>query len=117
MAGLAGLRWPWLARPLALGSLGKRRRTRAWAGSGTCGSVRSRPRWALQPRARAWAWGWHGAGLHAWAERRGRALASPVRIEHVVVFICPSSCACRGHNRANLAKGLVQDFFLAPRAS
>ena len=39
------------------------------------------------------------------------------RVEHVAVFICPSSCACRGHNRVNLAKGLVKDFFLAPRAS
>jgi hypothetical protein len=57
-----------------------------------------------------------GAGLHAQVERRGRALALPGRIKHVAVFICPSSCACRGHNRANLAKGLVQDFFLAPRA-
>jgi hypothetical protein len=51
------------------------------------------------------------------AEHRGRALASPGRVKHVVVFICPSSCAWRDHNRANLAKGLVQDFFLAPRAS
>jgi hypothetical protein len=51
------------------------------------------------------------------SERRGRALALPGRVEQVVVFICPSSCACRGHNRANLAKGLVQDFFQAPRVS
>jgi hypothetical protein len=43
--------------------------------------------------------GGHGAGLH------------------VVVFICPTSCACSGHKRANLAKCLVQDFFLAPWAS
>jgi hypothetical protein len=47
MAGLAGLRWSWLARPLARGSLGKRQRTRARAGSGTRGGVRSRARWAL----------------------------------------------------------------------
>jgi hypothetical protein len=47
MAGLAGLRWLWLAQPLVRGSLGKRRRTRARAGSGTRGGVRSRPRWAL----------------------------------------------------------------------
>jgi hypothetical protein len=51
------------------------------------------------------------------AERRGRALALPGRVEHVVVFICPSSCAYRGHNRVNLAKVPMQDFFLAPRAS
>jgi hypothetical protein len=47
MASLAGLRWTWLARPLARGSLGKRWRTRARAGSGTRGGVRSRPRLAL----------------------------------------------------------------------
>jgi hypothetical protein len=64
-----------------------------------------------------WARGWHDEGLRARAEHRGCALALLGRVEHVVVFICPSSCACRGHNRANLAKGLVQDFFLAPRAS
>jgi hypothetical protein len=56
-------------------------------------------------------------GAAAWAERRGRALASPGRVEHVAVFICPSSCACRALKRANLAKCLVQDLFLAPRAS
>jgi hypothetical protein len=61
--------------------------------------------------------GRHGTGLRAWAERRGRALALPGRVEYVVVFIYPSSCACRDHKRANIAKGLVQDFFLAPRAS
>jgi hypothetical protein len=37
MASLAGLRWQWLARPLARRSLGKRRRTRARAGSGARG--------------------------------------------------------------------------------
>jgi hypothetical protein len=58
-----------------------------------------------------------GAGLCAQAERRGRALALPGRVEHVVVFISPSSCAYRALKRANLAKCLVQDFFLAPRAS
>jgi hypothetical protein len=47
-----------------------------------------------------------------------RACSSvPGRVEHVVVFICPSSCACRAPKRANLAKCLVQDLFLAPRAS
>jgi hypothetical protein len=56
-------------------------------------------------------------GLRAWAERRERALASPGRVEHVVVFICPSSCTCKAPKRANLAKCLVQDLFLAPRAS
>jgi hypothetical protein len=39
------------------------------------------------------------------------------RVEHVVVFICPSSCACRAPKRANLTKCLVQDIFLAPRAN
>jgi hypothetical protein len=37
VAGLAGLRWSWLARPLARRSLGKRRRTRARVGSGDAG--------------------------------------------------------------------------------
>jgi hypothetical protein len=47
MASLAGLRWSWLVRPLARGSLGKRRRTRARVGLGVIGGVRSRPVWAL----------------------------------------------------------------------
>jgi hypothetical protein len=42
---------------------------------------------------------------------------APGRVEHVVMFICPSSCACRAPKRANLAKYLVQDLFLAPRDS
>jgi hypothetical protein len=71
VAGLAGLRWSWLARPLAPRSQGKLWRTRARVGSVTRGVVRSRPGWLLLLRAR----GWHGAGLRAWAERRGRALA------------------------------------------
>jgi hypothetical protein len=67
-------------------------------------------------------WRGRGCGVDmargcARAERQGCALALPGRIEHVAVFICPSSCACRDHKRSNLAKGLVQDFFLAPRAS
>jgi hypothetical protein len=39
MASLAGLLWSWLARPLAHRSLGKRRRTRARAGSGAWGDT------------------------------------------------------------------------------
>jgi hypothetical protein len=39
------------------------------------------------------------------------------RVEHVAVFICPSSCACRAPKSVNLTKCLVQDLFLAPRAS
>jgi hypothetical protein len=42
---------------------------------------------------------------------------APERVEHVCVCFCPCSNAYRGHKRANLAKGLVQDLFLAPRAS
>jgi hypothetical protein len=42
---------------------------------------------------------------------------TPGRVEHVVVFICRSSCASRAPKRANLTKCLVQDIFLAPRAS
>jgi hypothetical protein len=42
---------------------------------------------------------------------------APGRVEHVAVFICPSSCASRAPKRANLTKCLVQDIFLAPRAS
>jgi hypothetical protein len=34
-----------------------------------------------------------------------------------VRLFLPCSNACWGHKRANLTKGLVQDFFLAPRAS
>jgi hypothetical protein len=63
-----------------------------------------------------------GAGL---ARRRAarvggapRACSStPERVEHVCVCFCPCSNACWDHKRANLAKDLVQDFFLAPRAS
>jgi hypothetical protein len=60
--------------------------------------------------------------------RRGRGAARvggapracsgvPERVEHVGVCFCPCSNACWDHKRANLAKGLVQDLFLAPRAS
>jgi hypothetical protein len=38
-------------------------------------------------------------------------------VEHVCVCFYPCSNTCWDHKRANLAKGLVQDFFLAPRAS
>jgi hypothetical protein len=42
---------------------------------------------------------------------------APECVEHVCVCFCPCSNACRGHKHVNLAKGLVQDLFLAPRAS
>jgi hypothetical protein len=42
---------------------------------------------------------------------------APKRVEHVCVCFCLCSSACRGHKRVNLTKGLVQDLFLAPRAS
>jgi hypothetical protein len=42
---------------------------------------------------------------------------APGHVEHMAVFICPSSCTCRAPKRVNLAKCLVQDLFLAPRAS
>jgi hypothetical protein len=67
-----------------------------------------------------------GAGVGAGLARRRAARVGgasracsgvPGPVEHVVVFICPSSCACRAPKRANLAKCLVQDLFLAPRAS
>jgi hypothetical protein len=63
-----------------------------------------------------------GAGLarHRAARVGGAQRAcsgAPGRIEHVAVFICPSSCACRAPKRANLTKCIVQDLFLAPRAS
>jgi hypothetical protein len=47
VTGLAALLWLWLARPMALSSLGKRRRTRAQVGSETRGGVRSRLAWLL----------------------------------------------------------------------
>jgi hypothetical protein len=117
MASLAGLRWSWLALPLARGSLGNTGELVLGLGEGRAG-VYGRDRGWLYSRGRGRG---HGVGTMRGCargvERRGRALALPGRVEHVVVFICPSSCACRGHNRANLAKGLVQDFFLSPRAS
>jgi hypothetical protein len=63
-----------------------------------------------------------GAGLarHGAARVGGAPRAcsgAPGRVEHVVVFICPSSCTSRAPKRANLTKCLVQDLFLAPRAS
>jgi hypothetical protein len=67
-----------------------------------------------------------GAGVDAELARRGAArvsgapracCGSPGCVEHVVVFIYPSSCACRAPKRANLTKCLVRDLFLAPRAS
>jgi hypothetical protein len=41
----------------------------------------------------------------------------PERVEHVCVCFFPCSNAYWDHKRANLSKGLVQDLFLAPRAS
>jgi hypothetical protein len=67
-----------------------------------------------------------GAGVGAGLPRRGVARVggapracsgAPGCVEPVVVFICPSSCASRAPKRANLTKCLVQDIFLAPRAS
>jgi hypothetical protein len=67
-----------------------------------------------------------GAGVCAGLARRGAARVggapracsgAPERVEHVCVCFCPCSNACWDHKRANLAKGLVQDLFLAPRAS
>jgi hypothetical protein len=47
MARLAGLRWQWLAWPLAPRSRGELRRTRARVGSVARGGVRSRSGWLL----------------------------------------------------------------------
>jgi hypothetical protein len=61
-----------------------------------------------------------GVGMARAAHVGGASRAcsgAPGRVEHVAVFICPSSCASRAPKRANLAKCLVQDLFLAPRAS
>jgi hypothetical protein len=70
--------------------------------------------------------GFIAAGVGAGLARRGAARVggapracsgAPERVEHVCVCFCPCSNACWDHKRVNLAKGLVQDFFLAPRAS
>jgi hypothetical protein len=56
------------------------------------------------------------AGVDAGLARRGAARVggapracsgAPGRVEHVVVFICPSSCASRGPKHANLTKCLM----------
>jgi hypothetical protein len=49
---------------------------------------------------------WRGAG-HAGSGAR-RALARSGRVEHVEVFFCPCSKACRDHKRANLGKNSAQ---------
>jgi hypothetical protein len=67
-----------------------------------------------------------GASVGTGLARRGAARVggapracsgAPERVEHVCVCFCPCSSAYWDHKRANLAKGIVQDFFLAPRAS
>jgi hypothetical protein len=67
-----------------------------------------------------------GAGVDAGLARHGAArvggapracFGAPERVEHVCVCFCTYSNACWDHKRTNLAKGLVQDLFLAPRAS
>jgi hypothetical protein len=67
-----------------------------------------------------------GTGVDEGLARRGAARVGRApracsgvleRVEHVCVCFCPCSNACWDHKRANLAKGIVQDFFLAPRAS
>jgi hypothetical protein len=49
---------------------------------------------------------WRGAGLTG--SGAGRALASSGRVEHVDVFFCPCSKACKDRKRANLGKNLAQ---------
>jgi hypothetical protein len=67
-----------------------------------------------------------GTGVGVGLARRGAARVggapracsgAPERVEHVCVCFCPCSNACWDHKRVNLAKDLVQDLFLAPRAS
>jgi hypothetical protein len=63
-----------------------------------------------------------GAGLaRSGAARVGEeprvCSGAPESVEHVCVCFCHCSNACWDHKRANLAKVLVQDFFLEPRAS
>jgi hypothetical protein len=57
----------------------------------------------------------HGAARVGGAPRACSGMLG--RVKHVAMFICPSYCACRAPKRANLTKCLVQDLFLAPRAS
>jgi hypothetical protein len=58
---------------------------------------------------------WRGAARVGGAPRA--CSGAPGRVEHVAVFIYPSSCASRAPKRVNLTKCLVQDLFLAPRPS
>jgi hypothetical protein len=67
-----------------------------------------------------------GAGVGTGLARREAARAggapracsgAPERVKHVCVYFCPCSNACWDHKRVNLTKGLVQDLFLAHRAS
>jgi hypothetical protein len=73
MAGLAGLRWSWLARPLARCSLGKRRRTRARAGSGRRGGDTARG-CARELSAEGMVWRCQGAS-NTWSCSSAQVLA------------------------------------------
>jgi hypothetical protein len=50
---------------------------------------------------------WRGAGRAG--SGAGRALARPGCVEHVEVFFCPCSKACRDRKHANLGKNSAQD--------
>jgi hypothetical protein len=77
--------------------------------SGEVESARGRTTEALAGFIGAGASRGHGRGLarcgagHA-GSGAGRALARSGRVEHVEVFFCPCSKACRDRKRANLGK-------------
>jgi hypothetical protein len=109
MTRLVGLRWSWLARPLAPCSRGELRRTRAWVGLGQWrAGVYGRGQDGFYRRGRA---------VDARLARRGAARVGGApwacsgaleRVENVGVCFCLCSSACRDHKRASVAKGIVQ---------
>jgi hypothetical protein len=81
--------------------------------------------WLRWGRERAGEYGWSFGGLYrrgrgagdtgaAWRDTgragsgTGRALARSERVEHVEVFFCSCSIACRDHKRENLGKNPTQ---------
>jgi hypothetical protein len=104
MARLDGLRWPWLARPLAPCSRGE---LELGLGQWHAG-VYGRGRDGFYMRR---------CGVDARFARRGAARVGGApracsgaleRVEHVGICFCLCSTTCRDYKRANLAKGLVQ---------
>jgi hypothetical protein len=116
MARLAGLRWPWLARPLAPCSQGELRRTRAWVGSVARGVVWSRPGWLLQARTRCGREVGAARGCARGRSAEGVLWRARTRRTRGHLFM-PLFKRLQGSQTCKFCQESCANLFLAPRAS